>query len=87
MRGNKYIIKLLGGYSPTSLQSNENEPRYTVSFRWQRTMEFSTSCLQPTGMKRSYNHTMNKYSEDDAILDIDAILGIENDGPVISQVS
>lgn len=48
-------------------------------------MEYSTYYLQPAGMKRSYDHTMDKYLEKDAILDIDAILGIERDEPVLSN--
>lgn len=48
-------------------------------------MEYSTYYLQPAGMKRSYDHTMDKYLEKDAILDIDAILGIERDEPVLSK--
>ncbi|KAJ5202711.1 hypothetical protein N7449_004790 [Penicillium cf. viridicatum] len=38
------------------------------------------------GKKRSYDHTMDKYLEDDAILDIDSILGIEHDEPVLSTI-
>lgn len=48
-------------------------------------MEYSTYYLQPAGIKRSYDHTMDKYLEKDTILDIDAMLGIERDEPVLSK--
>lgn len=49
-------------------------------------MELSTYYLQPIGMKRTYDFTMNKYLEDDTVLDIDTTLGIERDEPVLSKI-
>lgn len=83
-RGNKDILKMLSGEKPT--EGNGDDPKYTVGYWRSGLKEYSTYHLQPVGKKRAYDFTMSKYSENDRILDIDSMLGIERDEPVLSKI-
>ncbi|CAI7610480.1 unnamed protein product [Penicillium discolor] len=86
VKGNKDVLKLLGGDKPIALEDNEDDPSYTMDY-WSNGMNMqSTYHLQAVGKKQTYGSTMNEYSTMDTILDIDSILGIERDEPVLSKI-
>lgn len=86
VKGNKDVLKLLGGDKPTALEDNGDDPSYTMDY-WSNGMNMqSTYHLQAVGKKRTNDYVMNEYSEEDTIIDIDSILGLERDEPVLSKI-
>lgn len=55
-RGNKDVLKLLGGDKPTALEGNGDEPKYTVAYWRKGLKEYSTYHLQAVGKKRTYDY-------------------------------
>ncbi|CAI7564982.1 unnamed protein product [Penicillium glandicola] len=78
--------KLLDGQKPqTALKGNSEEPQYNMSCREHGMGQIVTYDLQPVVPRRGDIHILDKFL-DDGILDVELILGIECDKPILSSI-